>query len=63
MLNDINIGGVYLPGLLVIALVSLACTVTGAAFLFQQALLPFALPPADWFIHVYRHFFPAPAGF
>ena len=26
MLNDINIGGVYLPGLLVIALVSLACT-------------------------------------
>ncbi|PXW58319.1 uncharacterized protein DUF1656 [Grimontella sp. AG753] len=26
MLNDINIGGVFLPGLLVIALISLACT-------------------------------------
>ena len=51
MLNDINIGGVFLPGLLVIALISLACT-----------LLLVPLFSFSRFLTVYRHFFPVPAG-
>lgn len=48
MINDINIGGVFIPGLLVIALIALVCTLLLVPFFsFSQALSPFALSPVD----------------
>lgn len=63
MVNDLNIGGVFIPGLLMVALAALVCTLgLVALFLAQQALPALTVSPADGCFNLDRHLFPADAG-
>jgi hypothetical protein len=47
MVNDLNLGGVFIPGLLMVALAALVCTLSLVALFSQQALPALAVSPAD----------------
>jgi hypothetical protein len=62
MVNDLNIGGVFIPGLLMVALAALVCTLGLVALFSQQALPALAVSPADGCFNLDCHLFPADAG-
>ena len=57
MVNDLNIGGVFIPGLLAGLHAG-----THRAFIAQQALPSFAFSPAAGRFNLSGHLFPADAG-